>query len=148
MISKEGLELIAKFEGFRSHPYHCSAGVSTIGFGTTHYEGGKHVTMQDKSISTARAYEILRYEVLHHYAAAVDRYVRADTNQNQRDALTSFAYNLGAGALKSSTLLRLHNEGKTNEAANEFQKWVHSNGKILKGLVERRQKERELYLKA
>ncbi len=146
MISKEGLELIAKFEGFSSKPYHCSAGVSTIGFGTTHYEGGKHVTMHDKPISTARAYEILRYEVAHHYGASVDRYVREDTTQNQRDALTSFAYNLGVGALKSSTLLRLHNEGKIKEAANEFQKWIHSNGKTLKGLVTRRQKERDLYL--
>ena len=146
MISKKGLELIAGFEGFRSEPYHCSAGVSTIGFGTTHYEGGKHVTMQDKPITTKRAYEILRYEVAHHYGASVDRYTREDTTQNQKDAMISFAYNLGVGAFKGSTLLKLHNKGKTKEAANEFQKWIHSNGKVLKGLVTRRQRERELYL--
>ncbi len=147
MISKKGLELIADFEGFRSKPYHCSAGVSTIGFGTTHYEGGKHVTMLDKPISKERAYEILRYEVAHHYGAAVDRYIREDTSQNQRDALISFTYNLGVGALRGSHLLKYHNQGRYKEAANEFGKWTHSGGKVLKGLVSRRQKERELYEK-
>ena len=146
MISKKGLDLIISFEGFKSHPYHCSAGVSTIGMGTTHYEDGKKVTMHDKPISEKRAREILEYEINTHYGKRTEHYVVNGTTQNQLDSLISFAYNLGVGALKNSTLLKYHNQSRHKDAANEFLKWTHSNGRVLKGLVRRRQAERDLYL--
>ncbi len=146
MISKKGLKLIMDFESFRSHPYHCSAGVSTTGYGTTHYPNGKRVTMHDKPISEKHAREILEYEINTHYGERTEHYVSSKTTQAQLDSLISFAYNLGVGALKKSTLLKYHNKGKYKAAANEFLKWTHSNGRVLKGLVRRRQDERDLYL--
>ncbi len=135
-----------KFESFRSKPYHCSAGVSTIGYGTTHYPDGKRVTMHDKPISEKRARAILEYEINTHYGERTEHYVSNDTTQEQLDALISFAYNLGVGALKRSTLLKYHNKGRYKAASNEFGKWVKAGHKKLPGLVRRRQAERNLYL--
>ena len=144
VLDKKGLALIKTFEGFKAKPYICPAGIPTIGYGTTRYEGGRHVTMKDAPISEERASDILKHQVDSHYGAAVDRYVQIDINQNQFDALVSFAYNLGIGALKSSTLLQKVNRGRS--PADEFGKWIHANGKILSGLVRRREAERNLYL--
>lgn len=69
----------------------------------------------------------------------------APTTQGQFDALVSFAYNIGLGALKESTLLRLHKEGKYLEAAGQFGRWVKAGGQTLKGLVRRREAEKTLY---
>ncbi len=146
-ISKLGLDLIKSFEGFRSKPYHCSAGVSTIGYGSTYYEGGRHVKMSDTPVSKARATQILEHQVNNVYSSSVNRYVTVPLTQNQFDALVSFTYNLGAGALKSSTLLRKLNQGKYQRAANEFLKWDKAGGRRLKGLTKRRKKERDLFLK-
>ena len=145
-ISKNGLNLIAGFEGFRAKPYHCSAGVSTIGYGTTIYPNGTRVTMKDKAISKEYALAIMKYMIDRDYGDAVDRYVKVPLTQNQYDALVSFTYNLGKGAFKSSTLLRKINEGKYNRASKEFIKWVNVNGKRSRGLVRRRKKERDLFL--
>ncbi len=146
MISEKGLNLIISFEGFSAEPYRCPAGVPTIGYGTTHYPNGTRVKMSDKPISKKRAYAILKYEVDSHYGKAVEHSVGSETTQEQLDAMISFAYNLGTGAFKRSTLLKQHNRGKTKKAANEFAKWTHANGKVLKGLVRRRSAEKKLYL--
>ena len=145
-ISNKGLELIKEFEGFKSNPYLCPAGVPTIGYGTTRYSNGNKVTMNDKTISKETASNILRYQVNTVYGDAVNDYTTIMNNQKHFDALTSFTYNLGVGNLKSSTLLKKHNKGDFDSAANEFLKWVYADGELLKGLVNRRDKERELYL--
>ena len=145
-ISDTGLEIIKKFEGFRGHPYRDVVGVCTIGYGTTHYEDGRPVRCSDVPISKERATEIMRHEIDHHYGNAVDHYVGRHTTQAQFDALVSFAYNLGVGALKKSSLLRHHNARNHDRAANEFRKWVHAGGRTLPGLVRRRQMEKDLYL--
>ena len=145
-IDTRGIDLIKSFEGFKSYPYLDAVGIPTIGFGTTHYEGGRHVTMEDGDISEDRASEILRHEINDHYGAAVNRYIQVEITQNQFDALTSFAYNLGSGALKSSTLLKRVNQGRNKKAAKEFSKWVHAGGRVLKGLVRRRKSEALLFL--
>ena len=78
----------------------------------------------------------------------VDSYCRDDINQNQFDALVSFAYNLGPANLKSSTLLKKVNANPEDETiAAEFMKWVKAGGKTLKGLVRRREAESQLYFK-
>jgi lysozyme len=78
----------------------------------------------------------------------VDSYCRDDINQNQFDALVSFAYNLGPGNLKSSTLLKKVNANPEDESIRlEFMKWVKAGGKTLKGLVRRREAEANLYFK-
>lgn len=77
---------------------------------------------------------------------AVLRLVDVALTQNQFDALVSFAFNLGTGALASSTLLRLVNAGRFADAADEFPKWDHVNGKVVAGLVRRRAAERALFV--
>ena len=144
-ISEAGIELIKQFEGFSSKPYLDVALVPTIGYGTTHYEH-RAVSMSDPSISKQTATYLLRTQVDEMYSKAVNHYARVPLTQNQFDALVSFTYNLGTGALRSSTLLRDINHGKIKSAHNEFHKWTHANGKVVGGLVARRQKEAELFL--
>ena len=144
---KAGIEMIKTFEGFRSAPYKCSAGVPTIGYGATFYPGGKKVTMTDPSITEEKAVELLA-NMLVSFEKYVDSYCRDDINQNQFDALVSFAYNLGPANLKSSTLLKKVNANPEDETiAAEFIKWVKAGGKTLKGLVRRREAESQLYFK-
>ena len=144
---KAGIEMIKTFEGFRSAPYKCSAGVPTIGYGATFYPGGKKVTMTDPSITEEKAVELLA-NMLVSFEKYVDSYCRDDINQNQFDALVSFAYNLGPANLKSSTLLKKVNANPEDETITaEFMKWVKAGGNTLKGLVRRREAESQLYFK-
>lgn len=145
-ISEKGLNLIKKFEGFSSSPYLCPANIPTIGYGNTFYEDGTKVTMNDESISEDRANEILKYKTNKEFGAFVNRAVDVELNQNQFDALVSFAYNLGNGSLEQSTLLKKLNAGDYDGAADEFLRWNRAGGKILAGLTKRRIEERELFL--
>jgi len=144
-IDEAGLDLIKQFEGFSSKPYLDIALVPTIGYGTTHYDG-RAVSLSDPEISESTATYLLRTQVDETYGKAVNHYVRVPITQNQFDALVSFTYNLGTGSLRSSTLLRDINHGKIHAADKEFHKWTHANGKVVRGLVARRQKEAELFL--
>jgi lysozyme len=145
MISNLGLILIQQFEGFRSKPYLCQAGVPTIGYGATYYDNGKRVKLSDTPISVGQALQLLKKMVVP-YCTAVNNMTRDDITQNQFDALVSFAYNLGNSALKNSTLLKKVNANPNNKGiALEFSKWINANGKPSKGLIARRKKEVELY---
>jgi lysozyme len=142
-----GIEIIKMFEGFRSEPYKCPAGIPTIGYGATFYPDGKKVTMTDKAITEQEGTALLQ-AMLVSFEKYVDSYCRDDINQNQFDALVSFAYNLGPSNLKSSTLLKKVNANPNDETiALEFMKWVKAGGKTLKGLVRRREAESQLYFK-
>ena len=142
-----GIELIKSFEGFRSAPYKCPAGIPTIGYGATFYPDGKKVTMTDAVITEAKGTELLQ-SMLTSFERYVDSYCRDDINQHQFDALVSFAYNLGPANLKSSTLLKKVNANPEDETIrDEFMKWVNGGGKKLPGLVKRRQAEADLYFK-
>jgi lysozyme len=142
-----GIEIIKSFEGFRSAPYKCPAGIPTIGYGATFYPGGKKVTMTDATITEARGTELLQ-SMLVSFEQYVDSYCRDDINQNQFDALVSFAYNLGPANLKSSTLLKKVNANPEDETIRaEFMKWTKAGGRVLRGLVRRREAEANLYFK-
>ena len=144
-VSKKGLDLIKKFEGLKLKPYLCSAGVPTIGYGNTLYENGKKVSLKDSVITESRATELLSYS-LRNLEQQVDSFCRDDINQNQFDALVSFAFNLGPYNLKSSTLLKKVNKNpKDPTIRDEFMRWTKAGGKVLKGLVERRKTEADLY---
>jgi len=145
-ISKKGLDLIKLSEGFRAAPYLCQAGVPTIGYGTTIYPNGKRVKMKDRRITKETANKIMKHQIDKDYGATVNRYVQRDMTQNQFDALVSFVYNFGAGNFKGSTLLKKVNQGKHKRAALEFPKWNRVNHKVNRGLVKRRERERQLYL--
>jgi lysozyme len=143
----EGIKLIKFFEGFRSKPYLCPASIPTIGYGATYYPNGKKVTLNDAPIDEAYASQLLQ-NMLGMYEKSVDSFCRDDITQNQFDALVSFAYNLGIGALKSSTLLKKVNANPNDPTIrDEFNKWVMGGGKKLPGLVKRRASEADLYFK-
>jgi len=144
-VSKNGLELIKKYEGFRANPYKCPAGVPTIGYGATYYPDGKRVKMTDPPVTEKQATEMLKSMLLG-FEKAVDTYCIDTINQNQFDALVSFAYNVGTNALKNSTLLKKLNVNANDPTIkDEFMKWVKAGGRKLQGLVNRRTEEAKLY---
>lgn len=103
--------------------------------------------MTDKPITKERAIEIFK-KTISGYERDVDALCRDDINQNQFNALVSFAYNLGANALKGSTLLKRVNSNPNNPLiSNEFRKWIYAGKKIVKGLQNRRNSEIEMYFK-
>lgn len=148
-----GLELIKGYEGLRLYPYLCPAGVPTIGYGTTMYPNGRRVTLQDKPLKEHEA-DVILNATLEPYCRGVLALLKITPTQFQFDALVCFAYNVGLGSkthpggLMHSTLLKFVNAKKpllTIEA--EFMKWVKAGGKVLPGLVARRQAEFQLYSK-
>jgi len=144
-ISQKGIDLIKKFEGLKLKPYLCSANVPTIGYGNTFYETGKKVTLNDPVITEKRAEELLAH-LLVSFEKYVDSYCRDDISQSQFDALVSFAYNLGPNSLKASTLLKKVNINPSDPTIKaEFLKWTKAGGRVLKGLVLRREAEAALY---
>lgn len=144
-ISKVGIDLIKSFEGCYLKAYKCPAGVWTIGWGTTEPIDG--VKPHEGMVITQKQADELLIKNLKGYENAVNEYVTYSINQNQFDALVSFAYNCGNGALKTSTLLKKLNAGDVHGAANEFLRWNKANGKVLNGLTRRREAERKLFLK-
>lgn len=146
-LNNEGYNLITKHEGFSSKPYLCPAKVPTIGFGNTYYQDGKKVTLLDNPITKEQAFEMFK-EIADRFAKAVSQSVTADINQNQFNALVSFAYNVGVANLKKSTLLKLVNANPNNpQIKNEFLKWTKANGVLLNGLLKRRNDESSVYFK-
>lgn len=143
-ISQEGINLIKKYEGLRTEAYRCPAGIPTIGYGHTGTVDGKKIEMGMK-ITEKKAEKLLR-EDLQRFEKGVSDCVQVPLTQGQFDALVSFSFNLGVGSLQSSTLLKLLNQGKYKDAAEEFGKWVKAGGKILDGLVKRRADEKKLFL--
>ena len=144
-ISNLGLELIKKYEGFKAKAYLCPANVKTIGYGSTYYEDGSKVKLTDSPITQERATELLE-ALLVSYERSVDSYCVDTINQNQFDALCSFAYNWGVGNLKSSTLLKKVNKNPNDPTIkDEFLKWNKGGGKVLTGLTKRRIEEAQLY---
>lgn len=144
-LGQAGLNLIKEFEGLYLTAYKCPAGVWTIGFGTTGKVDGKAIGKGMK-ITKEKAEQLLRKDV-EQFEQSVDNLVKVPINQNQFDALVSFAYNVGSGALKGSTLLKKLNQKNYQGAADEFLKWNKAGGKILAGLRRRREAERKLFLK-
>jgi lysozyme len=144
-LNKEGYDLIKSFEGLRLKPYRCSANIPTTGYGNTYYENGTRVQMSDPPITKQRAEELLQLNA-DRFARKVVNLVKKPITQNQLNALTSFAYNLGSGALASSTLLKKVNVNPNDlTIRNEFLRWNKTNGVALKGLTNRRIKEADLY---
>ena len=134
-----GVHLIKSFEGLRLKAYQDAVGVWTIGYGTT--RGVK----PGQEISEAQAEALLKAD-LNRFEQAVNQAVRVSINDNQFAAIVSFTYNVGAGAMRSSTLLRKLNRRDTYGAANEFPRWNRAGGRVLAGLTRRRNAERALFL--
>lgn len=138
--SEAGIALIQGYEGLRLSAYRDSVGVLTIGYGHT----GADVK-QGMTITRDEAERLLRDD-LHDAESAVEKAVRVPMTQGQFDALVSFVFNLGAGRLQTSTLLRKLNDRNYIGAADEFPRWNKAGGKVLAGLTARRGAERALFL--
>jgi lysozyme len=137
-LSKVGADLIKKYEGCRLKAYKCPAGVWTIGFGHTG-------NVKEGQVITQAQADALFDKDVQKFVDGVNKLVKVEINQNQFDALVSFVYNLGIGALKKSTLLQYVNKKQFDKAANEFDRWNKAGGKVLKGLVNRRNSEEALF---
>ena len=146
-INKDCLLLIAEFEGLSLKPYLCSAKKATIGYGNTYYKDGRKVTMLDNPITKDEAVTMLK-DIVKTFGKEVNKLVTSPINQNQYNALVSFAYNVGVTNLRNSTLLKLVNKDPNQLAiSNEFLKWVNAGGQKIKGLEKRRVKESQIYFK-
>lgn len=145
--SEAGIELIKEFEGFRSSTYYCSAGVLTIGYGTTNSVPGVSFG-PGHSISRQQAEDWLKLGLEGFEQKVLEETEGIELNQNEFDALVSFVYNVGPNAFENSTLLRLLQAGAPREqVAEQFHAWVNAGGRPLEGLVRRREAEAELFLK-
>jgi len=138
-INKKGLELVKHFEGCYLEAYKCPAGIWTIGIGHT----GKTASPGNK-ITKEKAEELLKQD-MQEFEKAVSQLIDAPLNENQFSALVSFSFNVGAGALSRSTLRRYLNAGNYSLAASEFKRWNKGGGKVLAGLVRRREAETKLF---
>jgi len=133
------------FEGFKSKPYTCPAGIATIGYGSTYYADGRKVTLQDPPITEADARELLVSELRHTYVPGVLRNCPIlATDFRKLNAISDFCYNLGVGRLQTSTLKRKINAGDWEGAKEQLMLWTKGGGKVLPGLVRRRKAECEL----
>lgn len=130
-----------RFEGFYPRPYLCPAGVPTIGYGATFWEDGRRVQLTDKPITKDRAEALLLWHVRNVYLPAVIRLCPSVKHVGLLAALIDFTFNLGAGSLKVSTLRRKVNAQEWGALATEFRKWNKAGGRVLRGLVLRREAE-------
>jgi GH24 family phage-related lysozyme (muramidase) len=142
-ISQIGIDLIKSFEGCVLHAYKPiqTERYFTIGYG--HY--GSDVK-EKQVITQSEAEQLLKFD-LRIFEKAVNDLVKVSLNQNQFDSLVSFTYNVGREAFRTSDLLEKLNKGDYLGASKEFDRWVHSGSKVLQGLVNRRDKEKSLFLK-
>lgn len=138
-VSAEGAKLVSAFEGFSPTVYRCPAGYPTIGYGHVVRRGEKFTT-----ISGDDGLELLRLD-LFKAGQAVNRLITWDLEQHQFDALASFTFNLGGGALQRSTLRRVVNRGEHREVPRQLMRWVRAKGRRLRGLVRRRAASAAMY---
>jgi GH24 family phage-related lysozyme (muramidase) len=137
-ISEEGLSLIKKFEGCELKAYQDSVDVWTIGYGHTKgVEDGQEITQEE-------AEEMLASE-LDEYEGYINDLVECDLEQHQFDALVAWVYNLGPTNLRSSTLLKRLNSNDLEDVPNQIKRWNKAGGKVLNGLVRRREAEALLF---
>lgn len=140
-INAEGLKLIKDFEGLRLEAYLDAVNIPTIGYGHT----GPEVKLGQK-ITEQEAEDLLKKDV-ERFEKGVHDAITVQVGENQFSAMVCFAYNVGLGNLKQSTLLKCLNKLNYRDAAEEFLRWNKAGGVVLAGLTRRRKAERDLFLK-
>lgn len=139
--SGQAVQLITRFEGFSPKPYRCPADVWTIGYGTT-----RGVTPATPPITKEEG-KLLLLRDLKVFSLGILKLTKPALNQNQFDALCSFVYNVGLGSYQRSQLRMKINRGEFDAASLQFIKWTRGGGRVLPGLVARRQAEAALFRK-
>ena len=152
-MSEAGQRKMADWEGFKPRAYHDAAGKLTIGVGhlltRSELSSGK-IWIQGEAVryaaglSDRQVLDLLAQD-LEGAEKAVNECVEVELQQNQFDALISFCFNVGATAFKNSTLLRRLNQGGYEEVPAQLRRWVHCNGAVVAGLVNRRENEIDLW---
>jgi len=156
-VSEKAIRMICHHEGVRTKPYRCPALLWTVGVGhvidPTHaavkYEERKNLPIPegwDRILSMGEVDTILAQDLRRFERGVLRLCPAASGNQGVFDALVSFAFNVGLGNLQRSSLRMKTNRGDFDEAADEFLKWTKAGGRVLPGLVKRRNDERALYL--
>jgi GH24 family phage-related lysozyme (muramidase) len=148
--TQQAASLISNFEGFSATPYNDAAhnGNCTIGYGTLLHRGpctAADTAAYPNGVTRDQALGLLQNEA-NAAANTIDQNVHVPLTQEQRDALTSFVYNVGSGAFANSTLLRDINAGNSQAAADQLLRWVNQNGHFVRGLQNRRNAERCYFL--
>jgi len=143
-VSDVCLELVARLEGFRPTWYRDSAAVWTIGHGFTEQVDEVDRSLIDR-LGRVESRRILARQLGCVYGPDVRSAVETELDDHQWSALYSFAYNVGASAMRESTLVELLNDGHEERAEQEFTEWVYAGGRVVDGLVRRRQAERALF---
>lgn len=133
--------LCRRFEGLRTRPYLCPAGVPTIGYGNTSYLDGKPVTLRDGAITREQAEALLLTTLRQVYLPAVLTLCPGARSPDRMGALLDFTFNLGTANLRASTLRRRVNAGRWEAVPDELRRWVYAGGKKLRGLQLRREAE-------
>jgi len=134
--------LCKHFEGFKSKPYLCPAGVATIGYGSTYYSDGTKVTLFDNPISEPQAADLLLHELTYNYLPATLKLCPVLIDYPViLNSIVDFTYNLGSGKLKTSTLRKKINAKDWPAVKEQLMLWTKGGGKVLKGLYLRRQAE-------
>lgn len=145
-ISKNGLDIIKYFEGFKAKMYLCPAGLPTIGYGTL-IDTVSEQYLKGITINESQATDLLKADCAF-FEKSIDKYVIKPLNQNQFDALVCFIYNVGPDNFRKSTMLKKININPSDPTIkDEFMKWNRAGGKVLKGLTNRRTMEADLYCK-
>ena len=143
--AKLAAEIIKEFEGYSSNPYLCPSGIPTIGYGNTMYTNGERVTMDDPEITEEQATEMLM-DTIKSVEKQVKNVVEVKLPAHKLAALISFTYNVGIGNFSNSTLLAwLNSNPDFVRIPEQFSRWNKGGGKILKGLVRRREAEIALW---
>lgn len=140
-IPKTAIDLIKRFEGFSADKYICPAGYETFGYGSlcSHYPNIIFPITKDEAENCLK-------QDLNRFAISVCKLIKVPINDNQYSALLDFTYNLGSGTLQRSTLRAKLNRGEYDSAANEFMRYIYGGGRILPGLLKRRQAEYDLFM--
>ena len=132
------VDLIKDSEGFKAEAYKCPAGKWTIGYGSTFYQDKTPVKEGD-TITRDKAEELLYW-----YCNTQVKYPNAKLSDNQKSALCSLIYNIGKSAFDKSKCKKAIERSDWQTAYNEWD-WIRANGKLMPGLVIRRQKEKRLF---
>ena len=147
--NRAGIELIKAWEGVRltAYPDPATGGEPwTIGYGHTSAAGEPRV-FKGMTIHIDEANAILERDLVK-YEAAVSKLLKRNPNENQFSAMVSLCFNIGPGNMSKSSVVRLFNAGDIPGAANAFRMWNKAAGKVMKGLENRREAERMLFLRA
>lgn len=144
-VNNATLRLIKEFEGFSANAYKDSTGVVTIGYGTTGRAGVGIDPRMGDTITEAEA-EYYLEKAIRKFADQIRPYITAEINENEFGAFVSLSYNIGPAAFKKSSALRHFNAGDKEKAAKSILLWNKAGGKVLRGLVRRREAEKALFL--